>query len=112
MHTSQYDELYSIFTERVRRLRFGSVLATSDEGFVSTVDCGAMISRQRFKNLERIIMDAEEAGANVEIGGREWRHAYLDRGIYFGGTVVGDATSDMEIAQTERRFPIFRYLKE
>lgn len=91
-----------MFTEKVSKLRFGSVLAPSDEGFVSTVDCGAMISNQRFRNLERIIMDAEQSGANVEVGGRQWRHAYLDRGSYFDGTVVGDATPEMEIAQTER----------
>ena len=78
------------------------MLAPSDEGFVSTVDCGAMISSQRFKDLENIISDAEQSGAEVEVGGRRWRHPYLDRGAYFDGTVVGDATPEMAIAHTER----------
>ena len=105
MHTSQYDELYAIFTERVEKLRFGSILSTSEEGFVATVDCGAMISDQRFSTLERLISDAEDAGATVEVGGKQWRSAYLPGGAYFDGTVVGDATPDMEISQTERKSP-------
>jgi acyl-CoA reductase-like NAD-dependent aldehyde dehydrogenase len=103
VHSSQYDELYTVFTERVDKLRFGSVLSTSEEGFVATVDCGAMISNQRFNALEKIIADADEAGANVEVGGRRWGSAYLPGGSYFDGTVVGDATTEMEITQTERK---------
>src|ERR1700691_5919693 len=94
VHTSQYDELYTIFNERVERLRFGSVLSTSEEGFVATVDCGAMISDQRFTALERLIEDAGDAGAYVETGGKRWHNAYLPGGAYFDGTVVGDATLD------------------
>jgi len=101
VHNSQYDELYAIFAERVQRLRFGSVLSTSEEGFVPTVDCGAMISNQRFRTLEKLISDAEEAGANVDVGGKQWHNAYLPGGAYFDGTVVGDATPEMEISQTE-----------
>lgn len=100
VHSSQYDELFQIFSERVERLRFGSVLAPSEEGFVSTVDCGAMISSQRFNFLEDIIKEAEEAGATV-VGGRQLSHGYLRGGIFFDGTVVGDATPDMEITQKE-----------
>lgn len=102
MHTSQYDELYEILTEKVSKLRFGSVLAPSDEGFVSPVDCGSMISSQRFEFLERIIMEAEESGADVEVGGRQCRHPYLADGAYFDGTVVGNVEPEMRIAQTER----------
>jgi acyl-CoA reductase-like NAD-dependent aldehyde dehydrogenase len=79
------------------------VLSTSEEGFVSTVDCGAMISDQRFRTLEKLIADADDAGANVEVGGKQWRNAYLPDGVYFDGTVVGDATPEMEISQTERK---------
>lgn len=101
MHSSQYDDLYAIFTERVKKLRFGSVLSPSEAGFVATVDCGAMISDRRFGTLEKLIADAEEDGANVEVGGRQWHNAYLPGGSYFDGTVVGDATPKMEISQTE-----------
>lgn len=62
-----------------------------------------MISDQRFRHLEKLIADADEAGANVEVGGRQWHNAYLPGGAYFDGTVVGDATPEMEISQTERR---------
>ncbi|KZP32530.1 ALDH-like protein [Athelia psychrophila] len=106
VHESQYDELYAIMTERVRRLRFGSVLTTSDEGFIPTIDCGSMISNQRFKTLQDLVQDAEEKGANVEFGGQEWRHPYHSGGSYFSATVVGDATEEMDIAQEELFAPI------
>lgn len=105
VHSSQYDDLYAILVERVRKLRLGSVLSPTEEGFVSTVDTGAMISRDRFRYLERLISMAEDDGAIVEEGGKEYNHIYHTGGAYFDPTVVGNATSDMEIAQTERELP-------
>jgi len=102
VHTSQYDELFDIFAKRVEMLRFGSVLSASDEGFVSTVDCGAMISNQRFDSLEAMIKEAEDAGATV-IGGKRLEHGYLRGGFFFDGTVVGDPIPDSNIAQQERK---------
>lgn len=101
VHSSQYDDLYAILLERVRKLRLGSVLSPSGEGFVSTVDTGSMISRGRFRVLERLIKLAEEDGAIVETGGREYNHIYHTGGAYFDPTVVGNVISDMEIAQKE-----------
>jgi len=105
VHTSQYDELFDIFAKRVEMLRFGSVLSASDEGFVSTVDCGAMISNQHFDSLEAMIKEAEDAGATV-IGGKRLEHGYLRGGFFFDGTVVGDATRDLDIAQQELFAPV------
>lgn len=59
-----------------------------------------MISNQRFDHLEAMIKEAEEAGATV-VGGRRLDHAYLSGGVFFDGTVVGDATPDLQITQTE-----------
>lgn len=47
-------------------------------------------------------MEAEESGADVEVGGRQCRHPYLADGAYFDGTVVGNVEPEMRIAQTER----------
>lgn len=101
VHSSQYDELHEILADRIAKLRVGSVLSPSPEGYVSTIDCGSMISRERFAGLENIIRGAEEAGANVQ-GGVAYEHVYLENGAYFTPTLVGPVESTMEIAQLER----------
>lgn len=102
MHSDQYDELHEMFSEKVKKLRSGSVLAPSTEGYVATIDCGSMISDQRFRGLEKILKDAEEAGALIE-GGVQIHHTYLENGYFFAPTVVGPVDSSMEIAQQERK---------
>jgi hypothetical protein len=56
----------------------------------------------RFSELERIVLDAQEEGADLIIGGKSWKHPYVEEGIYFEGTVVCNVTPRMEIAQQER----------
>ena len=101
VHKLQYDDLEKIITERVQILRSGSVLAPSQEGYISTVDSGSMISRDRFLGLQQLIRKAEEAGAKV-VGGQPLTHVYLEHGSYFQGTVVGPVHNNMDIAQQER----------
>ncbi|KAF5386922.1 hypothetical protein D9615_001926 [Tricholomella constricta] len=105
VHSSQYDELHAILSKRIISLRTGSVLAPSPEGYVSTIDCGSMISRERFQGLERIIRDAEEAGANI-VNGTAYNHVYLENGAYFTPTLVGPVDPSMDIAQQELFAPI------
>ncbi|KAF9515327.1 hypothetical protein BS47DRAFT_1361054 [Hydnum rufescens UP504] len=54
-------------SERIRKLRVGSVPATSPEGFISVVDGGSMIndSDTRFDGLEKVIQDAVAMGAHL-----------------------------------------------
>ncbi|KAF9009459.1 meiotic sister-chromatid recombination aldehyde dehydrogenase [Cyathus striatus] len=106
VHSSQYDDLHDMFRERVARLRVGSVLAPSPEGYVSTVDCGSMISGDRFPGISKVILDASEAGANVDGEGAQYHHVYLDNGYYFAPTVVGPVDTSMEIANHELFAPV------
>jgi acyl-CoA reductase-like NAD-dependent aldehyde dehydrogenase len=101
VHQDQYDDLYAILRDGASKLRLGPVLAPSPEGYVSPVDCGAMIDRERFQSLERLIEDARAEGAEV-FGGYPWDHVYHAHGTYFAATIVGPANNEMEIAQTER----------
>jgi acyl-CoA reductase-like NAD-dependent aldehyde dehydrogenase len=105
VHTSQHDELVSLFTDRAQRLRFGPSLADAGgDGVVATVDCGAMISKDRFAELERLLHDAAQEGAEVAYGGHGWRHPYVEEGMYFTPTVVGGVTSTMELSRTESKY--------
>lgn len=107
VHRSQYDELFDIFSQRVTKLRLGSVMAPNDQGYLSPVDCGAMISSARFDALEHLITEAEEFGNGVHLeGGTRYKHVYNDKGSYFLPTVIGPVFSDMRIAQKELFAPI------
>ena len=90
-------------SERVKKLRQGSVLQ-SEDGFVAPVDCGAMISQDRFSEFERLINEAVQEGAHLEIGGTQWKHPYIEGGCYFSPTIIGDVQHGMEIAQKERKY--------
>ncbi|KAF9466264.1 meiotic sister-chromatid recombination aldehyde dehydrogenase [Collybia nuda] len=105
VHADQYDDLHDLLSERTKKLRVGSVLAASPEGYVSTIDGGAMISGQRFRALERVLRDAAEGGANVE-GGAQYNHVYLENGSFFTPTIVGPVDASMDIAQQELFAPI------
>ncbi|KAH8833937.1 meiotic sister-chromatid recombination aldehyde dehydrogenase [Flagelloscypha sp. PMI_526] len=105
VHNSQYDELRDLIQARVSKLRQGSVLAPSPEGYVSTVDGGAMINTDRFGTLQRLLRDANQEGADY-IGGEQYNHVYLEHGTFFAPTIVGPVRSHMEIAQEELFAPI------
>ncbi|KAJ7632158.1 Aldehyde/histidinol dehydrogenase [Roridomyces roridus] len=105
VHKSQHDALYDMLQSRVEKLRMGSVLSTSEEGFVATVDCGAMISRDRFESLTNIIQEAHDEGADVH-GGAQYNHVYQDKGYYFQPTIVGPVTPEMRISQEELFAPV------
>ncbi|KAJ7702278.1 meiotic sister-chromatid recombination aldehyde dehydrogenase [Mycena rosella] len=105
VHKSQHDELYDMLQKRIEMLRLGSVLAPSDTGFITTVDCGAMISRERFESLANVIEEAHTAGSDVT-GGAQYSHVYQEKGYYFQPTIVGPVTSDMRIAKEELFAPV------
>ncbi|KAF8162867.1 meiotic sister-chromatid recombination aldehyde dehydrogenase [Crassisporium funariophilum] len=105
VHAEQYDDLYTIFEERVQKLRVGSVMATTQAGYLNTVDGGSMISNNRFRGLEKLIKDAQEDGAYV-IGGEEFKHVYHEHGYFFKPTVVGPVYNTMDIANQELFAPV------
>lgn len=100
VHSSQHDELLEELGKRAETLRLGSVLYSAD-GYISPVDCGSMISSDRFSTLRTLILDAVHEGASLVHGGGQYKHAYLDNGSYFMPTVIGDVLPSMAIAQTE-----------
>ena len=105
MHSSQHDELVRLFTDRVQRLRVGPCLTDAGgDGVVAPVDCGAMISRDRFEELERLLNDAAQEGAEVMLGGHGWRHPYVEEGMFFAPTVVARVAPTTELAQTESKY--------
>ncbi|KAF5391825.1 hypothetical protein D9757_001821 [Collybiopsis confluens] len=105
VHVDQYDELYEMLEKRIEKLRCGSVTLPSDQGYLSPVDVGAMISDNRFDALEALIKHAAEDGAKI-VGGERYRHVYHDEGTYFLPTLVGLTHNQAAIAQQELFAPI------
>ncbi|KAF8911191.1 meiotic sister-chromatid recombination aldehyde dehydrogenase [Gymnopilus junonius] len=105
VHIDQYDDLFEIFSDRVAKMRVGSVMATIQAGYVTTVEGGSMITGDRFRGLEKLIKDAEEDNAYV-IGGREYAQPYHENGYYFEPTVVGPVKESMDIANQELFAPV------
>ena len=105
MHSSLYEDVLREITERSSKLRLGSVMSSVD-GFVAPVDCGSMISSERFSDLERQIVESVQEGAVLETGGTRWKHPYLEGGSYFSPTVISGVRQGMEIAQREGDYVI------
>ncbi|KIY65379.1 ALDH-like protein, partial [Cylindrobasidium torrendii FP15055 ss-10] len=109
VHKRQYDELHQMFVERTTKLRQGAVLAPTDQGYLSTVDVGAMISPHRFGGLEHELNMARQYKGEHEVeveGGRRYNHVFNSKGCYFEPTVVGPVTIDMPIAHKELFAPV------
>ena len=60
-----------------------------------------MITNDRFDLLEQLIFEAHEAGAQMEVGGKHYRHPSSPGDAYFSCTVLGDVNPRSRIAQTE-----------
>jgi acyl-CoA reductase-like NAD-dependent aldehyde dehydrogenase len=93
-----------MFVERASKLRTGAVMAQSPEGHIPIVDMGAMINTTRFNDLRNILSAAAnlDDGAQIDVGGEPYHHAYHEHGSYFKPTVVGDPDPQSAVAQTER----------
>lgn len=96
-----YPQLVAILEARIKTLRVGSALDDPDE-----VDVGAMISDARFGQLEKLVVDAVDQGAQCLIGGERFQHSRFPKGHYFQPTLLVDVTSRMRIAQEELFAPI------
>jgi len=87
---------------RTKELRSGPVLAPPVEGFETYADVGAMISTDRFRDLGRVLEEAERNGATIETGGKPYVHPYFGSGAYYHPTVVGNPPYDSRVSQLER----------
>jgi acyl-CoA reductase-like NAD-dependent aldehyde dehydrogenase len=95
-----YPQLVSLLSERIQKLRLGSVLDDGD------VDCGAVISDAHFERLEGLVADAVKQGARCLVGGKRLIHPKHPKGHYFQPTLVVDVTPSMALAQQEVFGPI------
>ncbi|CAI4063589.1 hypothetical protein SKDZ_08G0830 [Saccharomyces kudriavzevii ZP591] len=103
-----YGDLVKILNDRMTAnpLRQGS-----DIDHLESVDMGAMISDNRFDELEALVKDAVAKGARLLHGGSRFKHPKYPQGHYFQPTLLVDVTSEMKIAQNEVFGPILVMMK-
>lgn len=101
-----YDDLLPILEERVKALRLGSDIDQLDE-----IDMGAMISDNRFGEIERLVSDAVAKGARLVCGGKRFSHPNYPQGHYFEPTLLVDVTPEMDIAQQEVFGPVMTVMR-
>ncbi|KGU35343.1 hypothetical protein MGK_02159 [Candida albicans P57055] len=101
-----YEQLVEIFTERIKSFRVGSDIDQLDE-----IDMGAMISDNRFAQLEGLIEDAVSKGARLIHGGKQYQHPNYPQGHYFEPTLLVDVDPTMKIFQEEVFGPVLTMIR-
>ncbi|CAD6888351.1 unnamed protein product [Tilletia controversa] len=103
-------EFLSLVKTRVEALRCGSYLDDALAGPYASktgdIDVGAMINPARFEELEGLISNAVQKGAEVLVGGRRLGQTKWKAGAFFAPTLITGVTRDMRIAQEEVFAPI------
>lgn len=103
-----YDGLVKILDDRLAKnpMRLGS-----DIDHLNDVDIGAMVSDNRFAQLEALVQDAVSKGARLLHGGSRYINPNFPEGHYFQPTLLVDVTPDMNVAQHEVFGPILVMMK-
>ncbi|SCU87926.1 LADA_0E07074g1_1 [Lachancea dasiensis] len=101
-----YDDLVSILESRIGKLRLGSDIDNLED-----VDMGAMISDNRFEQLEYMIKEAVKQGARLLHGGSRYKHPNYPQGHYFQPTLLVDVKPEMSIAQNEVFGPVLTMMR-
>ncbi|WP_432172306.1 NADP-dependent succinic semialdehyde dehydrogenase [Streptomyces sp. Tue6028] len=98
VHADVFDAFAERFTAGMEALKVGDPL---DED----TDVGPLSTEQGRSDLEELVDDAVENGANVLCGG-ERPEGYRDRGWFYAPTILADITPQMRIHQEEAFGPV------
>ncbi len=89
------DEFIEKFTQNVGKLKIGNPL--SDE-----TDIGPLVNRTSLENVEAIVRESVESGAEVITGGER----VMNKGYFYAPTIIKNVSPKMRIAQEEVFGPI------
>lgn len=89
------DEFIEMFTQKTEKLKIGDPL--SEE-----TDIGPLVNSESLENIEGIVTDAVEAGAEALTGGERKG----DKGYYYNPTILTKISPKMRIAREETFGPV------
>ncbi|WP_448566492.1 NAD-dependent succinate-semialdehyde dehydrogenase [Thalassotalea ganghwensis] len=91
--------IYPVFVEKFSHALSQLVVG---EGTKENVDIGPLISKQAVENVDKLVKQAEQAGAKAKI----MSQSRESTGYYYPVTLLTDVTNDMEVAATENFGPV------
>lgn len=90
-----YDAFVAEFVQRAQQIQVG-------EGLAKETQMGPVASERRLESVQRLVDDAREKGATLEIGGQRLPRT----GFFFEPTVISGLTIDMRIMNEEPFGPV------
>jgi succinate-semialdehyde dehydrogenase/glutarate-semialdehyde dehydrogenase len=99
VHRSLVDDFLATLVSRSGALKAGSGLDAKNS-------VGPLIDEAAMAKMERQVADATEKGAKVLLGGERLTSDGLDKGQFFGPTVITNVTTEMDIYYEETFGPI------
>lgn len=99
-----YDEFIEKFSKAVLALKVGN-------GDEKGVEIGPLIDERAVLKVKKILQDAENKGAKIEVGGK----SHILGGTFFEPTIVSNCTAEMDFAKEEifgPVAPIFKFATE
>lgn len=97
VHEKVHDAFVDGFVARAKALKLG-------DGLDPAVQMGPLINARRIDEIEKIVADAEKAGAKIAAGGR--RSPAFNSGHFFEPTVLTDVADDMTVFAEENFGPV------
>jgi len=99
VHRDIADRFLEELTSRVKAMKTG-------QGFEAGVKIGPLANREELDKIEHQVQDAVDKGAVLLAGGSRLQTAGLDKGFFFGPTVIKNVTPEMLIYRQETFGPV------
>jgi succinate-semialdehyde dehydrogenase/glutarate-semialdehyde dehydrogenase len=99
VHSSIAEPFVDEFVSRVTRLRGGN-------GLEDGISIGPLVNQAAIDKVERQVADAIDKGAEVRCGGHRLMDDGLDKGHFYGPTVLTGVTPEMQIYREETFGPV------
>lgn len=99
-----YEKLRTEIVSQAKNLHVGY-------GLDESTQMGTVVSGAAKERIERMIQDAVDAGASLDLDGRGITVEGYENGSFVGPTILSDVTVDMEIAQQEVFGPVLALMK-
>lgn len=99
VHRSRYDDFVARFVEQASTIQVGDPMQESTQ-------MGPKVSGPEREKVDAMVQGAQEAGAEVVLGGAPPTGERFARGYYYAPTVLTGATNDLEITQQEVFGPV------
>ena len=104
LHEKIKDRFLSLFLERVKRLKLGNGLDSSN-------DVGPLVNKAQREQIASYVEIGKKDGAKLVAGGRSYEEGECKKGWFYEPTVFDEVLSGMRIAQEEIFGPVVSVLE-